>query len=91
MILKQIIDGELANDYPISFDRIHSAILTKPEVRDANFESFSKLFLEAEKNVFEDSDQDLVVRYNNAVNACISCHNVTCTGPIPKIKKLLID
>lgn len=89
-IRQQIIDGSLANDYPMNFDKIHSAVLTDPSDRDASFKSFSKLFLEAERKVFEDTNEDLVARYNNAVNACISCHNVTCTGPIPRIKKLLI-
>ena len=30
-------------------------------------------------------------RYNNAINSCISCHTTECTGPIPRIKKLLIN
>lgn len=90
-IKQQIIDGNLSNEYPINFDKIHSAVLTDPSDRDASFESFSKVFLEAEKRVFETSEENLVQRYNNAVNACISCHNVTCTGPIPRIKKLLIN
>jgi len=89
-IKQQIIDGSLSNSYPEKFDNIHSAVLTTPSARDLNFESFSKLFLEAQKQVFESPKGELVMRYNNAINACISCHNVKCVGPIPRIKKLLI-
>ncbi len=90
-IRQQIIDGELANAYPLSFDKIHSAVLTDPSDRDASFEQFSNHFIKAERAVFIDDSDDLIYKYNNAINACISCHNVTCTGPIPRIKKLLIN
>ncbi|PTM10786.1 MAG: hypothetical protein DA407_03055 [Bacteroidetes bacterium] len=89
-IKQQIIEGTLSTSYPDKFDNIHSAVLTNPSVRDLNFESFSKLFLEAQKELFESPQEELITRYNNAINACISCHNVKCVGPIPRIKKLLI-
>ena len=87
---QQIIDGTLSTSYPEKFDNIHSAVLTNPSARDLNFESFSKLFLEAQKELFESPQEELITRYNKAINACISCHNVKCVGPIPRIKKLLI-
>ncbi len=89
-IKQQIIDGTFDNSFPEKFTNIHSAVLTSPSDRDLNFESFSKLFLEAQKTVFESPKGDLTATYNNAINACISCHNVKCPGPIPRIKKLLI-
>lgn len=90
-IKQQIIDGTLSEGYSEKFDNIHSAVLTDDSDRDLNFEAFSKLFLEAQKKIFEAPQDELVLRYNNAINACISCHNVKCHGPIPRIKKLLID
>jgi cytochrome c553 len=90
-IKQQIIEGTLSTSYPEKFDNIHSAVLTNPTARDLNFESFSKLFLEAQKQIFESPQEELITRYNNAINACISCHNVKCVGPIPRIKKLLIE
>lgn len=89
-IKQQIIEGNLSNSYPQRFDNIHSAVLTNPSVRDFDFESFSKQYLEAQKQVFESPQEELTINYNNAVQACISCHNVKCVGPIPRIKKLLI-
>src|SRR5210317_784846 len=52
-IKQQIIEGNLSNSYPQRFDNIHSAVLTNPSVRDFDFESFSKQYLEAQKQVFE--------------------------------------
>lgn len=89
-IKQQIIDGKFDNSFPEKFTNIHSAVLTSPSDRDANFESFSKLFLEAQKAVFESPSEDLTTNYNAAINACISCHELKCPGPIPRIKKLLI-
>ncbi|TJY37310.1 hypothetical protein [Pontimicrobium aquaticum] len=89
-IKQQIIDGKFNNSFPKKFMNIHSAVLTDPSDRDGSFESFSKLFLEAQKAVFESSNADLTTNYNKAINACISCHEVKCVGPIPRIKKLLI-
>jgi hypothetical protein len=90
-IKQQVIKGEISASYPSNFDRILTATLTDPTDRDSLFEVDSKLFLNTERLIFEASDEeDIVAHYNNAVNACISCHNVTCTGPIPRIKKLLI-
>lgn len=89
-IKQQIIEGTLSTSYPDKFDNIHSAVLTNPSARDLNFESYSKLFLEAQKQIFESPQEELITRFNNSINACISCHNVKCVGPIPRIKKLLI-
>lgn len=89
-IKQQVLTGELTNSYPQHFDKIHSAVLTDPSVRDADFETKSNLFIDAEKAIFEGTPDDTKARYNNAINACISCHNETCVGPIPRIKKLLL-
>ena len=43
-----------------------------------------------EIKVFETSKDSLVSKHNNAINSCIACHETTCVGPIPRIKKLLI-
>ena len=89
-IKQQVINGNLNNSYPERFDHIHAAVLTRPSVRDSVFESFSEEFLAAQKLVFESPQEELTLHYNNSINACISCHNVKCVGPIPRIKKLLI-
>lgn len=89
-IKQQIIDGNLVSSYPENFDKIHTAALTKPSDRDLSFKTFSEQFLETKKAVFNTTNEEPKIRFNNAINACISCHNVKCVGPIQRIKKLLI-
>lgn len=88
---KQILDGNLTTGFPERFQSIHSAVLTNPTMKDSSFEAFASEFIEAQKLVFEAPEDELTTHYNNAINACISCHNVKCVGPIPRIKKLLIN
>lgn len=83
--------GKTPEHFPMDFLKIHSAELTSPSDRNASFESFSKLFIQAEKAIFDTaSEQPIEERFNAMVNLCISCHQTSCTGPIPRIKKLLI-
>ena len=90
-IKQQIKDGKLNNDFPEHFNKIHTAVLTDSTVRDEVFKKDAQLFLDAQKALFEvETSEDLKMHYNNAVKACISCHEVTCVGPIPRIKKLYV-
>ena len=90
-IKQQIKDGKLNNDFPEHFNKIHTAVLTDSTVRDEAFKKDAQLFLDAQKALFEvETSEELKLHYNNAVNACISCHEVTCVGPIPRIKKLYV-
>jgi len=71
--------------------KIHTAELSDFKKRNAKFEAYSKLYIDAEKEVFNsESSIPIENRFNNAVGVCISCHQTECTGPIPRIKKLLI-
>ena len=90
-IKEVILSGETPTDFPEDFLKIHTAELSSFKSRNETFEGFSHLFVESEKQIFSDSSEvDLKDRYNNTINLCISCHQTECTGPIPKIKKLLI-
>ncbi|TXG35210.1 hypothetical protein [Seonamhaeicola maritimus] len=87
---QQVRDGKILNEFPEIFLNIHSAILTDPSDRDSLFEVNSKLFIKTQKALFKSNTDNILVNYNNVVNSCISCHEVTCMGPIPRIKKLYI-
>lgn len=91
-VKQEIIEGQPLTEFPEEFLKIHSAEFTKGKGRNETFENFSKLFIESEKQIYDDSSEiDLKNRFNNTVNLCISCHQTECTGPIPRIKKLLIQ
>ena len=84
-----ILEGKAPNVFPEEFKNIHTAQLTDPSVRNANFEVFSEMYL----NTFQQGvpTKELVKeKHNTTINSCIACHNTTCIGPLPKIKKLLI-
>ena len=90
-VKEAILNGESPNEFPKEFLQIHTAELSDFKSRNETFESFSHLFLEKEKAIFDQNAKgDLKQRYNSAIGLCISCHQTECTGPIPKIKKLLI-
>jgi len=87
----EIQDGKIPSEFPLDFLKIHTAELSDFKARNATFKSFSKLFIDAEKEIFNKSaTTPITLRFNNAVGLCISCHQTECTGPIPRIKKLLI-
>ena len=85
-----VLEGKSPKDFPKEFLNIHTAQLTDPSDRKSTFSTFSDFYLKSFQKVYETSKDSLVLRHNNAVNSCIMCHETTCVGPIPRIKKLLI-
>lgn len=88
---KLILEGKKPNNFPEEFLDIHKATLTDPSDRDIAFTAFSDYYLKSFKDVFNAPLDSLAAKHNVAINSCISCHKTTCIGPIPKIKKLLIQ
>lgn len=87
-----ILNGETPTAFPEEFVQIHTAELSEFKSRNETFNSFSNLYIEKQQAVFNpEAKDDLKERYNNTIKLCISCHQTECTGPIPKIKKLLIE
>src|SRR5690606_41193677 len=82
-IKKAILEGNIPSEFPLDFLKIHTAELSEFKSRNETFQSFSKLFIESEKEIFNTESQvPLKERYNNTINLCISCHQTECTGPI---------
>ena len=88
---QDILEGKNPESFPQDFLRIHTAELTDTFERDASFNSFAELYINAEREIFNrESEVPIEERYNTMVNLCVSCHQTSCMGPIPRIKKLLI-
>jgi len=85
-----ILEGKQPKELPEEFLKIHIAQLTDSTDRTADFKTFSDFYLQNMKQVFEPTQESLVNKHNITINSCIACHQTTCLGPIPKIKKLLI-
>ncbi len=88
---KMVLEGKLPQGMPENFKNIHSAVLTTPSDRDQAFKAYSDFYLASVKSFYNTTNIDsLVANHNKVINSCITCHEVKCVGPIPKIKKLLV-
>lgn len=88
---KLVLEGEIPKTSTKSFFNIHTAVLTDPSDRNSTFKAYSDFYLHELEQLYRTRTKDsLEVLHNNVVNSCITCHQSTCIGPIPRIKKLLI-
>lgn len=86
---ERIVSGENLGDYPEGFERILEASMTKEQPMDDFFIEHAELYLTAQKSIYANPEEAKTL-FNDAINACIACHKVKCTGPITKIEKLYI-
>lgn len=87
----RILNNDSLLAFPEEFVNIHKAVLTDPKDRDAEFDSLAIAFVNFQKATFSTKSDSTSYYFNQSVNSCIDCHQTRCTGPIPKIKKLLIN
>ncbi|WP_310555033.1 hypothetical protein [Flavobacterium sp.] len=88
--LKERIEkGEAVGKFPDYFLKIHSAKFTDESDNDDFFKENATLFINAQKLIYNDP-KNAKKHFNEGINACITCHESKCGGPIPKIKKLYI-
>lgn len=74
--------------FPESIQNIVWETLTDPTDRDSFFDTQAISYLEKQQLVYAATDPKGA--FNEAVAACIACHQKKCTGPLIRIKKLLI-
>jgi hypothetical protein len=63
--------------------------MTDESDNDQFFKEQATLFIKAQEMIYKDP-KNAKQHFNDGINACVSCHQVKCGGPIPKIKKLYI-
>ncbi len=90
VVKTQILKKDTVLPFPKEFLKIYSATLTDSSDRDTEFDSLAKQFIKYQKRMILVGLDSTVFYYNKSVNTCVSCHETRCTGPIPKIKKLLV-
>lgn len=86
----QIINKDSLLPFPEEFVNIHSAVLTDKFERNDEFDSLSKKYLLYQKAIYTSRSDSTAYFFNQSIQTCVTCHEPRCTGPIPKIKKLLI-
>ncbi len=87
---QQIIKGKDIGSFDSDFIEIHTATLTDSTDLDTSFTVFANHFLKMQKDVFSVTKKERKKQFNKAIKACISCHQDRCSGPIPRIQKLII-
>ena len=85
----RIIKGDTIGKFPQHFIKIHKAVMTDEHDKDAFFDEQAAKFIKAQELIYQDP-KNAKEHFNNGVDACIQCHQVKCSGPIPRIKKLYI-
>lgn len=78
-------------NFPEEFDRLNLATPTDSATKKPSFEAFSASYLHSLKTLYQANEATVTLRYNEMVNACLACHSDHCPGPVPKIKKLVIN
>ena len=87
----EIVAGNTPNEFPKEFLEIFSAKLTDNKPYNETFIAYSKVYIDNIRAIYDSTNTiPLKNRYNNTIISCISCHTTECTGPIPRIEKLLI-
>ena len=88
---EQIKAGQQPVSMPLDLMTLYAAEMSNGHSRTTTWNSFVNVFIESQQMIADTlSDINLKERYNNAINNCLAFHKTECTGPIPKIKKLLI-
>ena len=88
---KLILAGKSPKTFHEEFLKIHTAKLTDSADRNQDFKAFSNYYINSMQQVFSSPQDSLINKHNTTINSCIACHETTCVGPIPRIKKLLIQ
>jgi hypothetical protein len=87
---ERIKKGDTIGKFPNHFLQIHKAVMTDETENDAFFKKQANAFIRAQELIYKDPIA-AKQHFNDGVNACIECHQVKCSGPIPRIKKLYIE
>ena len=85
---EKIIKKDSLGSLPEYFSKISEATMTKGKERDAFFTEKAAVFIKAQAEIY--TSNNTKESFNTMVNACISCHEVKCGGPIERIKTLYI-
>ncbi len=86
----QIEKGAIPLKFPEVFKKIHSTELSDQFEHDASFKDFTDLYYTNISNLDNSTTKNAKQNFNIAIQSCIACHQTTCTGPITRIKKLII-
>ena len=80
-------NNELLENNFLDFDLIHEAKVTDESFNKPHIMPMSQAFHFVVNEFNKDPN---IINYNSIINNCISCHQLSCQGPLMKINKLTI-
>jgi hypothetical protein len=89
--LKENIDITLDLSKISDYKTIHTATPTKESMTEKGYQSYAQAFLLSIEALEQSTPANRVETYNEVINTCINCHEVTCHGPIRRIEKMYVD
>lgn len=90
--MKQLIEqGRQLGAFPVEFNKLNTAVPTDSNTKKPSFDAFAENYLAALQSVYHSEEGTITAKYNELVNSCLACHSDHCPGPVPKIKKLVIN
>lgn len=88
-VKEKIANGEPMGKFPEHYMKIYSAKFTDDTDNDLFFKEKADEYIAAQRLLYSDT-KNSTKNFNAAVDACITCHESKCGGPIQRIKKLYI-
>ena len=80
-------NNEILENNFLDFDLIHEAKVTDESFNKPHIMPMSQAF---QYVVNEFNKEPNIKNYNTIINNCVSCHQLSCQGPLMKINKLTI-
>ena len=87
---EKIKQGNLPENFPEEFLKIHTALPTDSETKKESFEGYASNYIYNLKTLYHSPKDDLSKNYNAVITACANCHSQHCPGPLKAINKLKI-
>lgn len=88
-VKEKISSGESIGEFPEFFNKIYTAKFTDESDNDDFFKENAKKYIAAQMLIYSNPKSEKE-NFNKGVDACITCHEGKCGGPITRIKKLYI-
>jgi hypothetical protein len=88
---QQILDGQTP-EIKVKYHELNTATATEPEKAASQaYKSFAAYYEATVKSLQESNEANRAESYQTMVDACMSCHQELCPGPMRKIKRLYLS
>lgn len=87
----KIESGAIVNAADFPFIRFHLVEPTDPDVLQPQFFENARMFQEAHKALVTSGKDKQREMYTAYIAQCINCHQTYCSGPLKRIRKLVLN